>query len=60
MSVSRPTGDQLLCFTIQTVLFDTPGVSKCLYTFFLLSHFLFFMICFICYLFVARNVSLMS
>ena len=58
LSVSRPTGDQVcffFCSSIPVVLFDNPGISKCLNTLYVLSPHLCFMISFICDLFVTRN-----
>ena len=58
MSVSRLTGAQLVvlfCSNLPVVLFDNPGVSKCLNTLFLLSPR--FIVDFTCDSFVARNDS---
>ena len=60
MSVSRLTGVQLVvffCSSILVILFDNPGISKCLNTFFLLSPHLCIIIGVICDLSVARNDS---
>ena len=60
MSVSRLTGVQLVvffCSTIPVVLFDNPGISKCLNTLFLSSPYLGFITGFISDLTVARNDS---
>ena len=47
-------------FSIATVLFDNPGIFKCLSRLFLLSPRLYFTLGFICDLFVARNDSWIS
>ena len=63
MYVSRLIGVQLLvffCFSIPAVLFDNPGISKCLNMLFLLSPHLYLIIGFICDISVARNGSWMS
>ena len=66
MSVSRPTGAQpvaqpvaFFCSSIP-VVFDTPGISMCLNTLFLLSPHLCFIIGFICDFFDALKESWMS
>ena len=62
MSVFRLTGVQLVgffCSSIPVVLFDNPGISKCLNTLFLLSSHLCIIKGFID-LFVARNDSSQS
>ena len=53
------TGGFLL-LQYSSVLFENPGISKCLNTFFLLSHHHYFIIGFICDLYVAHNDSWMS
>ena len=63
MSVFRLTGFQLMfffCSSIPVVLFDNPGISKCLNTLFLLGPHLCFIIGFISDLSVARNDSWIS
>ena len=60
MFVSRLTGAQLVvffCSSIPVVLFDNPGISKCLNTLCLLSPHLCFMTGFMYDLFVAHNDS---
>ena len=49
-----------VCSSIPVVLFDDPGISKCLNILFLLSPYLCFLIGFICDLSVDRNDSWMS
>ena len=63
MSVSQLTGIELViffCSSFPVVSFDTPRVSKSLYTLVLLSLHLCVIIGFICDLFVARSDIWMS
>ena len=62
MSVCQLTGVQLMIFFYPSipVLFDNPGISKCLNTLFLFSPYLCFIIGFIYYSFFARHDSWMS
>ena len=59
MSVSRPIGDQVavfFCFNIPMVFYPL-GISRCLDSLFLSIPHLYFIIHFICELFVAHNDS---